>query len=88
MVVIKQGDGWTVYTEPGSAWIKFKHKPDGRTLARLRGIAAWDCDAKAWRAHPDRAVALVAIGDAAETWESVGEDPPSWLDESDYPIFH
>ena len=85
---VKVGAGWSVYTTPGCAWIKFNHKPDGETLVKLRNCATWERDEKAWRAHPDCVDELVRIGDGAETWESVGEDPPSWLSDDDYPIFH
>lgn len=77
-----------MYTTPDAAWIKFNHKPDGTTLSRLRNAAAWDSVERAWRAHPDTVPVLLAIGDQAMTWESVGEDPPSGLDEADYSIFH
>jgi len=86
--LIKCGEGWVIYTTPGAAWIKFNHKPDGETLAKLRRVAVWHSDEKAWRAHPDEIDTLSDIGGKAETWESVGEDPPHWLDDADYPIFH
>ncbi len=85
---VKTGDGWVIYLEGDSAWIKFNHKPDGDTLVKLRRVAAWQSDVKAWRAPCDLLEALKHIGGGAETWESVGEDPPSWLDDADYPIFH
>lgn len=87
-VIVRSGDGWLIYTETGSAWIKFNHKPDEGTLSRLRAVGAWDSVERAWRAHPDAVPDLLAIGDRAQTWESVGEDPPSWLDDNDYSIFH
>lgn len=85
---VKIGEGWVIYIEGDSAWIKFNHKPDGETLVKLRRVATWQSDAKAWRAHRDCVDTLCAIGGKAVTWESVGEDPPHWLDDADYPIFH
>ena len=85
---VRAGDGWAVYTTPDGAWIKFNHKPDGATLSKLRNVAVWDPMERAWRADPRSAPDLLAIGDKAQTWESVGEDPPSMFDDADYPIFH
>lgn len=86
--VVKRGAGWVIYQEGDSVWIKFNHRPDGETLTKLRSVAVWHSHEKAWRAHPDDLASLRDIGGKAETWESVGEDPPCWLDDADYPIFH
>lgn len=85
---LKTGEGWAIYQDGGNVWIKFNHKPDGRTIVKLRRIATWFSTEKAWRANADHLNTLHDIGTSAETWESVGEEPPSWFSDDDYPIFH
>jgi hypothetical protein len=72
---VRRGDGWAVYSTPEGAWAKFTCKPDGETLAKLRRLASWDRDEKAWRAPLERLADLCSIVECAETWESVGDTP-------------
>lgn len=86
-----RGEGWTVLEKDGRVVVKFDHKPDGDTLRSLkRASFTYDSDTRSWWvwATLGRYEKALDIAMHAVTWESVGEDPPSWLDEADYPIFH
>lgn len=89
----ERGDGWTVETRDRFILLRFNHRPDGRTLSRLHASRfAWGvcCSQQCWYAAyaEDTLQEGLAIARDAETWESVGEDAPSWLDDADYPFFH
>lgn len=85
------GEGWVVTEHDGKVFVKFDHKPDGDTLRSLkRSSFTYDSDRRTWWiwATPGRYEKALDIGMHAVTWESVGENPPSWFDDDDYPIFH
>lgn len=89
----ERGAGWTIEVRDGFILLRFNHKPDDRTLVRLRTSRfTWGvcCHQRCWYAAyaDDTFQEGLAIVSCAETWESVGEDPPSWLDDDDYPFFH
>lgn len=75
---VVKGNGWHIFTEGDSAWIKFVEKPDPRTLMRLRKVAAWDMVEKAWRSWADWAITLENIG---------RQSHPAEPDDNDYCSF-
>ncbi len=87
----QQGPGWLVSEHDGKVLVKFDEKPDGDTLRSLKKASfTYDVERRLWWiwATPGRYDKALDIAMHAVTWESVGEDPPSWLDADDYPIFH
>lgn len=89
----KHGEGWTIETRDRFILLRFDYRPDGRTLARLRTSRfTWGmcCHQQYWYAAyaEDTLQEGLAIARDVQTWESVGEEAPSWLDDADYPFFH
>lgn len=85
-----RGDGWRLYEHDRFAILKFNHCPDGGTLAKLRRSRFdWSYSRRAWYAAMSHEAWLEAqtIARLAETWESVGESPPSVWDGMDDPGF-
>lgn len=84
---VVHGPGWRVFERHGSLRVKFNHQPDGRTLERLRSFMQWDNALREWfcpfntnlRRH------LLVVAKHAQTWESVGETPPSVWDDCEDP---
>lgn len=81
-----RGSGWTIYEKDRLVFIKFNHRPSCvPQLNRSRFCwREWD---KVWfAAASDEAWAEAKeIAEGAETWESVGETPPSLWDDCEDP---
>jgi len=83
--VLDSGPGWVILVQNGLLCIMFDNCPDTLTLRRLRGFMRWNPGRRVWEVQDDPNFRrhLGVVAKYAETWQSVGETPPSIYDDCD-----
>jgi hypothetical protein len=75
--------GWRLWERYRLVFLKYNHKPDAATVVKLNlSRLWWHAADRVWFAAASQEAWLEAqtIACVSQTWESVGEDPPSPFD--------